>query len=54
MKYKIYYACDGRGHCFVEADSEEEAEESFYNGYGEHYEDDSDSYEISKIEKVKN
>jgi len=50
MKYLILYTFDGRGRCVIEANSEEEAEELFYEG-GNTIDDidESQNYEIEKV-----
>ena len=52
MKYKVRYYFDGSGEATIEAKTEKEARDKFYNGYWESDEEGGDTYEVDTIEKI--
>ena len=51
-KFKIIYTFDGDGHSFIEAKTQEEAEEMFFNGDAEYENEETSNFEIHKTIKL--
>ncbi len=53
-KYKIFYTFEGRGETIIEAPTQEEAEDMFFDGSGVDYsKEDDTSIDIQEVEEVK-
>lgn len=52
--YEVKYNFNGHGKCLVEAETEEEAEEMFWNGEYDNEKEWGDDYELDNVKKINN
>lgn len=52
-KYQIFYTFEGKGNTIIEAPTQEEAEDIFFEGGCDYSKEDDTSVDIQEVEEIK-